>query len=146
MSLSKYMRIVVLLIFFLVLFNQCQPSEQYCFNEQSEIRLLRLVYRGVYLDKYRNSNNKGLWEMVIRYKSDTILYSQSFTMDQDLYKMIKKGDSIIKEKGSLDVKVVRGDSSVTFKNYCQKFRYKLINDTFFYVESGDTVPQRIVGR
>lgn len=131
------------LIIFACLTSACERHEEYCYvTEDDEIRNLTLEFKGVFLRKFKDKNNRGLLSMEILNGSKKFIFTQSYYLDRAIYEEIQSGDSIFKHRGSLNILLKKKDTLKVYESYCDKFRYKFINGRLVNIKTGDTLRDR----
>lgn len=122
--------IFLLVVLFVI---SCNNKKKYCFNFESEIYLLKLEFKGVYIKQFNDYRNHGLTTVVINLDSGNLYLKQNLFQDDEFYKNLNSGDSIFKDKVSLDIEVKHLDTTVIYRNYCNDFRFKLVDDSLIRI-------------
>ncbi|MGV3597983.1 MAG: hypothetical protein ACO1PI_08950 [Bacteroidota bacterium] len=127
-------------IVFVCLISSCERYEEYCFaTEDAEIRNVTLEFKGVFLRKFEDKKNRGLLSMEIQIGSNKLIYTYDYSLDKTIYNEIHNGDSIFKHRGSMNILVKKNDTLKVYESYCDKLRYKFINDKLVNIKTGDTL-------
>ena len=71
-------------------------------------------YNGIINKKFEDKENHALPTFIIKEENERKIFG-SFRDNSGLYEYSQVGDSIIKEKGSLEVKIIRDDEDTIFK-------------------------------
>lgn len=126
---KRYFEIIifVLLVSFFIIMRTCSKSPQ-CRNEE---RILEAQWKSNVLKKFIDSTEHNYPTIVI-FEYDTI-FKKVVNWEEELvffdheksgfYDYVRVGDSIIKEKNSMDIRVIRGNKDTVFTiDYgCEKY-------------------------
>ncbi len=107
----KQIKIFLPIVSFFSLFNACSNICQ----EYLNTTFLPLEYKMVVTGKYIDSR---FFRIIGRENSGIIDTTQESAILEDEYNQINIGDSLIKKKNSLDVTIIKKDTTIVTPHYC----------------------------